>query len=294
MNLLKKSAIAVVFLYFVLSFFDMDDHLISKATYFLNKITGKKSLNLDKYKVLIEAKKVAKIDKNLSGITYNSSTKTLFAIQNSPRNIYELSLNGEYIRTIKLHGFKDTEGISYISEKTFSIIDEKLKEISLIEIDVNTKEIHRKDIKYKFKIDNNSFENFSYEGIAYNKNKDEFYIVNEKFPVETITVSNWLSNNVLSINFDNNFSAGTSFVSDLSGIHYNSNLNNVLLLSDESMLLTELDLEGNNLSFMDLEKGFLELKNDIPQAEGITLDENNNIYIVSEPNLFYKFSKDKK
>jgi uncharacterized protein YjiK len=33
------------------------------------------------------------------------------------------------------------------------------------------------------------------------------------------------------------------------------------------------------------------LKDDIPQPEGISMDSQDNIYLVSEPNLFYKFSK---
>ena len=180
-----------------------------------------------------------------------------------------------------------------MSGQTFSIVDEKLKEILLIDIDEETRIIYRKSIKRRLKLDNDSFDNFSYEGITYNKNKDEFYIVNEKFPIQTITVSNWLTKNSLSISFENDFSSISNFVSDLSGIHYNEKLKNVLLLSDESKLLTETKLDGQRLSFMDLEKGFLGLKEDIPQAEGITMDEQNNIYIVSEPNLFYKFSKAK-
>ncbi|WP_200406089.1 SdiA-regulated domain-containing protein, partial [Salmonella enterica] len=34
------------------------------------------------------------------------------------------------------------------------------------------------------------------------------------------------------------------------------------------------------------------LRDDIPQPEGIAMDNENNLYIVSEPNLFYKFSCD--
>lgn len=42
---------------------------------------------------------------------------------------------------------------------------------------------------------------------------------------------------------------------------------------------------------MSLWGGFQDLTKSIPQAEGITVDKDDNIYIISEPNLFYVFKK---
>ncbi len=42
---------------------------------------------------------------------------------------------------------------------------------------------------------------------------------------------------------------------------------------------------------MTLLGGFNGLKNTIPRAEGVTMDENGTLYMVSEPNLFYRFEK---
>ena len=35
------------------------------------------------------------------------------------------------------------------------------------------------------------------------------------------------------------------------------------------------------------------LKKTIPRAEGVTMDEAGTLYMVSEPNLFYRFEKQK-
>jgi uncharacterized protein YjiK len=38
-------------------------------------------------------------------------------------------------------------------------------------------------------------------------------------------------------------------------------------------------------------RGFHGLKQTVPQAEGVALDDDGTVYIVSEPNLFYVFKK---
>ena len=56
-------------------------------------------------------------------------------------------------------------------------------------------------------------------------------------------------------------------------------------------MILEVNQKGKLLSYQYLTKGKMYLEKDIPQPEGITIDKENNINIVSEPNLFYKFSK---
>jgi uncharacterized protein YjiK len=56
-------------------------------------------------------------------------------------------------------------------------------------------------------------------------------------------------------------------------------------------MLLELDEHGNEVSFMTLLSGFNGLRQTIPRAEGVAMDENGTIYMVSEPNLFYTFKR---
>ncbi|WP_185030253.1 SdiA-regulated domain-containing protein, partial [Pseudomonas chlororaphis] len=64
-----------------------------------------------------------------------------------------------------------------------------------------------------------------------------------------------------------------------------------LVLSADSHMLLELDETGEQVSFMTLLGGFNGLKDTIPRAEGVAMDEQGNLYMVSEPNLFYRFEK---
>lgn len=290
---IKKFLLLIISLYTILTVFDLDDILYTEVNAYANEFKGSaKSINLDKYQVQIDAKKINGIKKNLSGITYSSTTNLLYAVSNSPRIIYELTKNGKLLREIKLYGFKDTEGISFVRDNLFSVVDERRQTIYVFEINNNTKEIYEKDVVHKFALKIDTFKNFGFEGIAYNSNKDDFFIVNERLPMKIIKISNWLNREgILSISSEDHMNKMNNFMSDFSGLHFNTINNSVLFLSDQSKLLTEVSLDGDKLSFMDLEKGFFGLNADIPQAEGVTLDNEGNLYIVSEPNLFYRYEK---
>jgi uncharacterized protein YjiK len=81
------------------------------------------------------------------------------------------------------------------------------------------------------------------------------------------------------------------FVTDLSSLQYDERSGHLLALSDESRLILELDVDGRPLSTMSLSKGRQGLQKTVPQAEGIAMDDDGTMYLVSEPNLFYVFKK---
>ncbi len=278
--------------YIFLAVTDLNDILYAKVNSVKNDFKGiENRLNLDQYTVNIEAKKVQSIEDNLSGITYNKNTKTLFAITNNPRKIFELTKEGELLRTISLSGFHDTEGITYLYKDTYAIVDERKGQVYLLKINEKTKEIDKNDAQNIFSFRMNSYKNFGYEGIAFDDKKNTFFIVNEKFPIELIKVSNLLEKEELTISLDNGLTTLNHFMSDFSGLHFDKSSRHLLFLSDQSKTIAEVSLDGVQVSFADLESGFLGLENDIPQAEGITMDDQGNLFIVSEPNLFYRFNK---
>ena len=80
---------------------------------------------------------------------------------------------------------------------------------------------------------------------------------------------------------------------NLSALGVDPRTGHLLVLSADSHLLLELDEKGEQVSFMTLLGGFNGLKKTIPRAEGVTMDEDGTLYMVSEPNLFYRFEKQK-
>ena len=85
------------------------------------------------------------VDDNLSGVTFNPLTQTLFTVINSPPAIIELSTTGQVLRRIELRGFSDTEDIAHINSTLFAVVEERRGMIHLIHIDAATREIPASD-----------------------------------------------------------------------------------------------------------------------------------------------------
>lgn len=273
-----------VFLFLLLDYGDLDDkYLFNVSSDNLKKIDTQKSLNVEFLKVITEIKD------NLSGVTYSTKTDTLFAITNSPQFVYELSKKGEILRTIELLGFNDTEDITYIEDDLFAIVDEENKTFYVVRIKENQTSINIFESIKQVKLDYNYFENFGLEGITYNKSKDEFYLVNERLPKKVISVEGLMSGKTLKIKTLDNLIKNNYYLSDLSAIHFDNIKKELFLLSDESKILAMVNQEGDFISFFDIKADPYLSK--MIHPEGITTDNDGNIYIVGEPNIFLSLSK---
>ncbi|EAW1744631.1 hypothetical protein AXM73_22420 [Salmonella enterica subsp. enterica] len=62
------------------------------------------------------------------------------------------------------------------------------------------------------------------------------------------------------------------------------------LNSHESAVVVVSDLDSGR-KVMSLRRGHCSLRRGIPQAEGIASDDRDTLWIVSEPNLFYSFTR---
>jgi len=249
-----------------------------------------KSIRLNDYKPKTkEPITINSISENASGLTYNPSTNTLFLVVNRPTKIVELELNGETRRIINLNGFSDTEGIVYVENNTYAVIEESRYNICLFEInDATTNIDYNSSSVMAIHDDIYKKENKGLEGISYDSVSKDFFIVKEMRNRKIYRVSN-KSKPDISIPWD--IQKNPLNLIDLSGIYYHSSLKNVLILSQESKSLVEATISGLEISRLELTKKSTRLKKDIRKAEGITMDDNDTLYICSEPNLLYIFTK---
>lgn len=266
-----------------------------------NAQTG--SINLGNYQLAQGPITISVIPDDLSGVTYNPLTNTLFMVTNKNESIYETDLNGNYLRTIVLEGtqandvFYDIEDIVHISGNTFALVEERKGRIAIIDIFPNTTYIPYSSADLIQMSGNWSYSNNSgLEGVTYDPATGQFYVVKEKnnkilssfnmptsFPTTLGAVSNPC--NLQFPPFD--------LMTDVSAIHHlgltsgfsdNGILDNTLILSDESEILIETDGNCQIISSLNVPVGTNE------KPEGVTMDNNGNIYIVAEPNKLYIYT----
>ncbi|MFV7789674.1 SdiA-regulated domain-containing protein [Aliarcobacter lanthieri] len=291
---MKKSLVTnkkVLILSFIISTFvlihyiDLDDKLL------FNLFASENDTMLETKQHTYKLKEIKEIKQNLSGITYSPKTDTLFAITNSPRDIYELNKSGEVLRKIDLEGFRDTEDITYIKDDMFAVVDEELSGAFIVNINNNTKVIDIKDSNKKFMINVRTLENFGLEGISYNKNKDILYLVNERNPKKIITVKGFINDTPIVIKEKFEIVEDNDYLGDFSAIYFDDISKNIYILSEESALLGRVDDKKNFSKYLDLSDN--EVSSGMTAPEGITKDKNGNIYIVGEPNLFLSIKRTK-
>jgi uncharacterized protein YjiK len=242
--------------------------------------------------ILTDHRRIAGIEQNLSGITFCHRNQTLFAVTNHPSRVYAISPSGVCLREIALIGFEDTEGIAFIGGQRFAIVEERRHTVHMVIIDDATTTVNRADALHSLPIPMTSRHNKGLEGIAYDPLRGCLYVAQEKKPRRIRTVDGLLEpRNPHTVRVASDLIPSPWLVHDLSGLHYDPASRLLLLLSDESKCIIAMTLDGRLHEYVSLRKGFGGLQADIPQAEGITLDDRGNLYIVSEPNGFYRFTR---
>lgn len=254
------------------------------------KLWRKRSLWLPQYRLAL-VKEVDGVADNLSGLTWNYDSGTLFVPLNSPPTVLELSRNGDVLRRLPLVGFHDTEALEYIGDSRFLVAEERMQKLSIIHIADDSRELRAED-EEPLTLGLGPAGNWGVEGLAWDRHNRVLYAAKERFPKHIYVVSGFpqTPNTVQDIviaqdeNRDDRL-----FVSDISGLDYNHRLGHLLVLSDASKLLIEVDGTGRPVSALSLVYGN-GLDGPVPQAEGVAMDDEETLYIVSEPNLFYVFT----
>lgn len=255
---------------------------------------SQEAIGLDQYRAVVEGQVIDGLSDDVSGLSYDPDRNSLFTVTNQNAEMVELSLDGRILRRIKLSGFGDAEAVEYISPGIYVISDERQQRLIKVHVDDSTQSLDAANAE-QLTLGLNAGGNKGYEGLAYDRKGERLFVARERDPVQIIEVRGFPKASAdgpsnLQVISDSKRDAGL-FVRDLSSLQFDQNSGHLLALSDESRQIVELDIDGRPIGSSSLNKGQMGLSKNVPQAEGVAMDDNGVLYLVSEPNLFYVFRK---
>ena len=229
---------------------------------------------------------------DVSALTYDPDRRSLFTVTNQRAELIELSLAGKILRRMPLTGFGDAEAVEYISPGIYVISDERAQRLFKVHVDDNTRWLDAADSE-QLSLGLGLNGNKGFEGLAYDSQGRRLFVAKERDPLRILEITGFPGDEQrLNLQVtDDQRRDRRLFVRDLSSLQFDERSGHLLALSDESRLVIELDLDGRPISTLSLLRGMHGLKRSVPQAEGLAMDEQGTLYLVSEPNLFYVFAK---
>lgn len=246
------------------------------------------SIWLPDYKVDIDAKVLPGMaEDEASDLAYDSQRKTLFAVMGKHPFLVELSLDGEVLRKIPLKGWSNPEGVAVLADGRLAIVDERDHLMTLVSLDDSTQALNIADFP-QYDLGRSDNQNKAFEAIAWDPRRQRIVLGEERPP----RLFSWSTDGRSALTGDKQPLPNDELdLRNLSALGIDPRTGHMLVLSADSNLLLELNEQGEQVSFMTLLGGFNGLEKRIPRAEGVAMDEHGTLYIVSEPDLFYRFRK---
>lgn len=247
------------------------------------------SIWLPGYRAVLQGKPLAGLENDeASDLAYNPVTGTLFTVTGKKAMLVEISREGEVLRRIPLNGFANLEGVAVLENGNVAVTDERRRTLSIFTLDPLTRELDVHDAD-EFDLGFADSGNKGFEGIAWDPAQGRLLLGKEREPTAMFSLASDGSRS-LAGELQPLPSYGLG-MRNLSALSVDPRTGHVLALSAQSNLLLELDEAGEPVSFISLLGGFNGLESRIPRAEGVAMDEAGDIYMVSEPNLFYVFRR---
>ena len=239
---------------------------------------------LQYYSQEIAPTEIAWIYDDLSGVTINKNSNSIYMIENDEGKIWQLDTNINHIQTILGGQFGDEEDIVYLNNDDFAIVTEE-GDLYIGNLDVGDNDIEPDNFQ-KITFSENDGNNGA-EGVAYDSLNQIFYIVKEKEPMAFYVFQRPNHGNDTTLSVEIPFDAEIVFsgiMNDLSSIVFDYRTNRVLIVSDESHKIVDVD-PSNGLVLGEMNLSGME------QPEGICfLNYNYDLLVVGEPNYYTIYS----
>ncbi|WP_271412080.1 SdiA-regulated domain-containing protein [Pseudomonas sp. Q1-7] len=256
-----------------------------------------RSVWLPDYRADIQARPVADIDDDLSAIDFAADRQHLLAVTNAPPiKLLEMDREGKVLASYPLEGFEDVEGLAYMGDSLVALTDEVQQQLVFFRLPGQAgQRIDKRSAQTLALPLASSAHNKGFEGVAYDAAHDRLFVAKERDPRSLYAVSGIRASLdgrlQLKVEDLSDWVERSVFARDISDLHFDAPTGHLLVLSHESKLVIELGEHGELVSFRTLLGHLGDLDDSVGQAEGLTLDDQRVLYVVGEPNLFYRFRK---
>ncbi|UVJ43833.1 SdiA-regulated domain-containing protein [Pseudomonas sp. LS1212] len=246
------------------------------------------SIWLPDYRFDIDAKVLPGMeDDEASDLAYSPKSKTLFSVMGSNPFLVELTLDGDVLRKIPLVGWSNPEGVTVLENGRLAIVDERNHSLVIVTVSADTQTLNIADFP-QYDLGSSANQNKAFEAVAWDPRAGHLLLGEERPPA----LFAWKSDGNGQLSGEKqSVPSETLDMRNLSALGIDPRTGHTLALSADSHMLLELDEKGEQVSFISLLGGFNGLKKTIPRAEGVAMDEQGTVYIVSEPDLFYRLRK---
>ncbi len=238
----------------------------------------------------------------VSAVTYNWDTDTLFVVGDGGTSIVQVSKTGQLIDSMTLApgsspqgtDFYDTEGLTYVGGGKFVLIEERDRQANLLTYVPNTTLTKSNVQTVKL---GTTVGNIGIEGISYDPQTGGFIAVKETQPEGIFqtgidfAAGTATNGSPTTVNSTNLFNPALANLLDFADVYALSNLSSLsgpdsshlLVLSQESGKIVNIDRSGNIYSSLTiLSDPGNPLSVVDQQHEGLTMDNNGFLYVVSE------------
>ncbi|BCY00632.1 SdiA-regulated domain-containing protein [Pseudomonas stutzeri] len=243
---------------------------------------------LPDYELALETTLAGLEEDETSGLTWNPLTGTLFTVTGKHPQLIEFTPAGVVLRRIALTGFSDPEAVEALDDGRLAIVDERRRLVAVFRLEPGVESLELDDLA-SYDLGFAEAGNKGFEGLAWNPHTQRLLLAKERDPQGLFELP--FPGEDGAVGALKALPSQPLLVRDLSSVTIDPRSGHTLLLSDESRLLVELDLQGKPRSFIALFGGLNGLVQGIEQAEGVAMDGEGNIYVVGEPNRFYVFSR---
>lgn len=239
----------------------------------------------------VVARPVAGVADNLSGLTYSPRTGTLFSVTNRPPQVVEMTTAGDMLRVLPIRDLTDPEGITHVTGDIFLVVDEGDQRLHRVALDPGATQLTP---EAAIETGLTAWHNMGIEGVSWDEVHNRLFLAQEMLPMRVVALDGFdgaarpLDAGPLVADW-HPASLSSLTTLDLSSLTVNAQTGNLLLLSHLSAAVVEYDTTGRLLGRMGLGAGQSGLTQAIAQAEGLATAPDGTVFVVAEPNLFYRF-----